>query len=73
MNLRATANRGDQQHDFCLDNALLAHDDVLESVVELQSDQKRKNLAEHNLKYAWVEWIVQAEHQSTNDARGQAV
>ena len=63
----------DEQDDLRLDDALLARDDVLQRVVELERDQERQHLAEHSLKRFLVERVEHSEHEPGGDADDQAI
>ena len=58
--LARDSEQSDQQYDLGLDDALIAANDVLECVVELQSDQQSQNLAEDVLKCARVQRVEDA-------------
>ena len=55
--LARDSEQSDQQYDLGLDDTLIAANDILECVVELQRDQQRHDLAEYVLKCAWVQRV----------------
>src|SRR5205823_2125946 len=73
LNSRAQRAQRDEEHYFRLDDALLAHDHVLQGVIELERDEQRHDLAEHVLEHLLVEGVQDAGQHADDDGRGEAI
>lgn len=58
------SEKGDEQHDFRLNDALFSRDNVLKGMIELHSDQQRHDLAKDRLKHLVVERIEKINQQA---------
>src|SRR5688572_1023485 len=67
--LPGQSQKGNEDYNLGLDDALLSSDYVLERVVELERDQQRHDLAKDGLKYTMIQGVKGAEQQTGDDCK----